>query len=439
VIPLNELSISSGEFSSAVAPGTKSNKKKSEPDNLTLLATETSSGVKVSVFNVPTEVVTIRLVRKNLTTHESTFSTPPDVIDGSIRKLDKTTPNVEFQDRPSRVDAVYEYKVIMIDAYGDEKESQRRAVIHFSGDIEDQEGYSLYSSSLRIGDGGAPNVSFQVDAPTSQASLDLIYSTLIDAGLDSLYADEIKSNKELFSKIVSLEVMRFDTVTGLNESFGVVKIGLFQDDSKSQRFANVSSLVSGRKYIYQFRLLVRAPGTIFTESSVDKKDLETGKSYAVSMKKFNSPFVLKKGTLSSTSKQLRVSSRASFKIDPAAGSAREMIQGRTALTGEVVVTVPHIDTDVTDLSVEETPRGNVVKWKVSEGFQKIDHIVIYADYNGKLAPLRALHFYGSESMIYLDDKLKASLDDVKYYVQLVFQNFSQGQLIGPVKENNSAA
>lgn len=437
VIPFNELSISSGEFSSAVAQGSKS-KKKIEPDNLTLLASEISSGVKVSIFNIPTEVIAIRLIRKNLTIHESTFSTPPNVAGGSLIKLDKSTSNIEFFDSPSRVDAAYEYKVIMIDSYGDERESQNRAVIHFSGDVEDQEGYTLFSNSLRIGDGGSPNVSFQVDAPTNQSSLDLVYSTLIDAGLDSLYADEIKSNKELFSKIISLEMLRFDTVTGLNESFGVVKTGLFQDDSKSQRAANVSPLISGRKYIYQFRLLVRAPGTIFNESSVSKTDLETGKTYSVAMKKFNSPTVLKRGSLSSTSKQLKIFPKSGLKIDPTIGSAGEMFQGRTALTGEVIVTIPHIDTDLSDLSVEETVRGNIVKWKINEGFQKVDHIIVYAEYNGKLAPLRALHFFGNDSMVFLDDRLKASLSDVNYYVQPVFQNFSQGRLIGPVKEIGSA-
>ena len=433
VIPFNELSISSGEFSSAIAQGSKS-KKKIEPDNLAILASEIPSGVKVSIFNVPTEVIAIRLVRKNLTIRETAFSTPTKVVDGSLRKLDKSTLNVDFFDSPSRVDATYEYKAIMIDSYGDERESQNRATIHFSGDAQDQEGYTLFSNSLRIGDGGTPNVSFQVEAPTNQSSLDLVYSTLIDAGLDSLYADEIKSNKELFSKIVSLEMLRFDTVTGLNESFGVVKTGLFQDDAKSQRSASVSPLISGRKYIYQFRLLIRAPGTIFSESSSTKTDLETGKSYSVSMKKFNSPTVLKRGVLSSTSSQLKIFPKSSLKIDPTIGSAGEMFQGRTSLTGEVVVTMPHVDTDIVDFSVEEAVRGNIVKWKINEGLQKIDHIIIYAEYNGKLAPLRALHFFGNDYMVYLDDKLKAPLTEVSYYVQLIFQNFSQGQLVGPVKE-----
>ncbi len=437
VIPFNELSISSGEFSSAVAQGSKS-KKKIEPDNLSLLASEISSGVKVSIFNIPTEVIAIRLVRKNLTIHETAFSNPTSIVGGSLRKLEKSTLNVDFFDSPSRVDASYEYKAIMIDSYGDERESQNRAIVHFSGNAEDQEGYSLFPISLRVGDGGSQSVSFQVEAPTNQSSLDLIYNTLIDAGLDSLYADEIKSNKELFSKIVSLEMLRFDTFTGLNESFGVVSAGPFQDDSKSQRAANVSPLVGGRKYIYQFRLLVRAPGTIFSESRVSKTDLETGKSYSASMKKFSSPNVLKRGILSSTSSQLKIFPRSNLKIDPTIGSAGEMFQGRTSLTGEVVVTMPHIDTEIVELSVEEVVRGNIVKLKINEGLQKIDHIIIYAEYNGKMAPLRALHFFGNDYVVYLDDRLKAALTEVGYYVQLVFQNFAQGQLIGPIKEISGA-
>jgi hypothetical protein len=36
-------------------------------------------------------------------------------------------------------------------------------------------------------------------------------------------------------------------------------------------------------------------------------------------------------------------------------------------------------------------------------------------------------------MVYMDDKLLASADDVSYYLRLVFTDFKQGKLVGPAE------
>lgn len=428
VVPYNELSYTSGLFSSAVAPGSRISNRGSEADEATILAYETNGGVQVSVFNMPNEVVSVRLIRKNLTTNETEFSTPGTVVGGPIRSFSKLRADIKIFDRPARVDAVYEYKVVLINSYGEERQSIRSCIIYFSGNFQDQQGYTFSTSSPITSNN---SVKFSVDALTNQASLDLVYKLLTAQGLDTQYASEITNNKQLLSKLVALEMLRFDTVTGLNESFGVVSAGTFQDDSTTRKAAGVSTLVQGRRYIYQFRLLLRSPSTIFNDSSINKLDLETGKSYSTDQKKFNSPNAIKRGTLASTSTQTQTVTKDGQKFDASSSSAAEMLAGRTALTGQFEVTVPFSETTLTNLTVESTARGNVVSWNVNEGLQKIDHIIVYADYNGKLAPINALHFCGTNKMVYLDDKLKATPDEVGYYVQLVFHDYSQSRRVGP--------
>jgi hypothetical protein len=436
VVPHNEIQVTSGEFSSVVAPGSSTIRKSSEPDESTILAYEKDGGVQVSIFNIPNEVVSLRLLRKNLTINERSFSTAENVQDGPIRRFERTKTDLKMFDRPTRTDAVYEYKVMFTDAYGDERESLKSCIVHFAGNAIDQESYTFNKTSPTITNS---SVNFQVDAPTNQASLDLIYDLLTAQGLEDQYAEEIKSNKQLFSKLVALEMLRFDTSTGLNESFGVVKTGAFEDSITSQKAANVSPLVQGRRYIYQFRLLLRSPGTVFSESNVSKIDLETGKSFTTNQKKFNAPKALKKGTLASNSQLLRSVTRDGQKFDASSSSSAEMTAGRTALTGQIDVTVPFTNTEISGITVEESPRGNIIRFDVNEGLKKIDHVIIYADYNGKLAPLRSLHFYGGKRMIYLDDRLKASSSEISYYAQLVFHDFSQGQIIGPAVERTNAS
>ena len=431
VVPYNELSITSGEFSSAVAPGSHVVRQREEPDEVTLLAYETGGGIQVSIFNVPNDVVAVRLLRRNITINESTFSIPSTVKGGPQRSFEKLTSDIKMIDRPSRVDSAYEYKAILINSRGEEKESLRSCFIHFSGNSQDQEGYTFSTSAPKVSNG---SVTFQVDAPTNQASLDLVYNLLSSQGLESQYASEIANNKQLLSKLVALEMLRFDTVTGLNESFGIIQTGIFNDNSSSQRAVNVSPLTQGRRYIYQYRLLIRSPGTIFNNSKIQSVDLETGKSYTTDQKKFNSPKTLKAGTLASNARQVQAVTKGGLKFDAASSSAAEMIAGRTALTGQFEVTVPFSDTSLSNPTVESTTRGNVIRWDINQGMQKIDHVIVYADYNGKLAPLRSLHFHGNTKMLYLDDRLKASVDEVKYYLQIVFDDFTHGQQVGPAVE-----
>jgi len=433
VVVFNELGMTSGVFTSYVAPGAKMVERKGQPDSTTILARETGSTIAIQVYNVPNDVIAVRLVRKNMSTHESEFTTPTTVFGSSLRKIDRKTSDVSFVDIPKRPDTIFLYRVILIDAYGNERLSENESFTRFIGDPAAQKSRTLISSATSVQTGASPIVSFQVDAPSDEASLDKIYSVLISAGVSDLYASEIKQNKKLLSQVAALEMMRFDTVSGLNESFGVVKTGTFQDGTVSRRTANVSDTIPGRTYIYHYRLLVRSANTLFSGTTSTRTDLETLKSYTTNVKKFNSPATLSKGTLSSTADQLRTVTGTGLKFGAADSSDAELLAGSTSLTGQTIVRIPANDTRIESLRVEETPRGNVLRWKLIEGTRQVDHIVIMADYNGQRAPLRAVHFCGSDKMMYLDDETKSSLDGISYYAALVFSNFGQGNTIGPAE------
>ena len=433
VIPVNEMSITSGEFSSIVVSSRTTKKRKAEPDTLTLLAAESERAVLVTAYNIPNDIVALRLVRKNVTTKESSFSSPSTIIDGPLRSFSRATTDIQYKDLPARQNAIYEYKFIMIDSYGDERESQHSSTIQFSGDIEAQEGRALSIQPAKASSDQLSKVVFQISAPTDQASLDKIYSILTDAGLDSYYVNEIKQNRELLNKISAFEVLRFDTTTGLNESFGAAKSGVFEDGPLSRKASSVSQLVPGRKYIYQFRLLLRSASTVFNGINISQTDLESGRVYSTNLKKYNSPFVLKRGTLSSTVKQQQTFSKTGLRRDSSSSSDSELFEGRTALTGQFTIQLPSKNTTVSNVSVRETPRGNVVQWNIFQGSQNIDHVIVFAEYNGQRAPLRALHYSGRSKMVFLDDKLEASSNEVLYFVSPVFTDFKQGGLVGPAE------
>jgi hypothetical protein len=174
-------------------------------------------------------------------------------------------------------------------------------------------------------------------------------------------------------------------------------------------------------------------------ATVSRIDLETGRSFSTNLKKFNAPRALARGTLTSTAVQQRTFSKTGLKADPTRLGIEELMAGRTSLTGTTEVRIPEVSTSVSNLSVEQTSRGNVIRWRIKEGIQEIDHIIIFADYNGRLAPLRALQHCGNNNMMYLDNHLSASTNEAAYYVRLVFLDFQQGELVGPAKVEENAS
>jgi hypothetical protein len=436
VVPFNELSLTSGEFSSAVTLGAREVERGSHPDTSAVLASEDGQGIRVRVFNIPNDVVAVRILRRSPSLYETNFVTPETIQNAQtkiIQQLNRESETVEFRDRPSRPGVTYEYAVELIDVRGSARRSSKTALVRFVGDSGRSGSYKLVAGSQSAALDPSPKVSFQVEAPNDEASLNTLYDILAASGLETQYVDEIKQNRELFGKIAALEMLRFDTVTGLNESFGLVQTGVFEDSTRSRESRNVSIPVQGRTYIYQFRLLLRASSTLFDSAQVTNTDLETGRQYNTLMKKFNSPRAISRGTLASNASQLNVVSKTGLKLTANRSSEGEMFEGVTSLVGELQVTIPARDTLLDNLQVETGPRGNFIRWRVNQGLQIIDHIVVFADYNGALAPLRAIHFTGQANMMYLDDRIAAPLDSISYYVQPVFVNFSEGSLVGPAE------
>lgn len=423
-----------GEFSSVLIGKSRTSKQRSTEDPATIFAYESSSGVQITIYNVPYGVVAVKIIRRNLTIREKAFSSPASIRGDVQKTIDRETTSVSFIDLPLRPDSVFEYKALLTDTRGNVYETQRSSVVDYIGSKGVEESKSLLIQDHRIdSDGSQKTVSFQIDVSTSSTSLEQVYDILSSTGLDAQYIDEIKSNRELLNKITALEVVRFDCATGLLENFGVVKPGVFEDSPRTRSVYNVSSVVSGRNYVYFARLLVRSPGTIFSQVNLSRTDIETGKAFITNLKKYNSPKVLRKGSLSSNVVQKRAISATGLATDLLSSTSDEMIAGATSTTATVGVNVPQKDPEINEIFVRKTQRGNEISWNLFPNGKKIDHVIVHADYNGRLAPLRAIHFDGNSKMIFLDEELAFEPTLVIYYVQAVYTNYDMGPKVGPAR------
>jgi len=423
-----------GEFASVTIGKSRISNQRNVEDPITIFAYESSEGIQISIYNIPYGVVATRLIRRNLSIHEKKFSTPESIGKNAQISIEPETTTISFLDKPLRPDAVFEYKVVMTDSRGNSYESQRSCIVYFVGSKSIEESKSLISQDHRVeSDGSNLAVSFQIDVSASKTTLEQVYDVLASTGLDAQYLDEIKSNRELLNKIVALEITRFDSVTGYVENFGVVKTGTFEDSPRTRKVYGVSEVLPGRKYVYHARLLVRSPSTIFNQSNLSRTDVETNKTFTTNLKKYNSPKTLRKGTLSSNVVQKRSVSITGLAADPSSSTDDEMIAGLTSTTISITVDVPQKDSSISDIFLRKTHRGNEISWSLSRNDRKIDHVIVHADYNGRMAPLRAIHFDGNSKMIFLDNVLSNEPTPVDYYVQVVYANYDMGSIIGPAR------
>jgi predicted CoA-binding protein len=436
-ISLNENFVGSGVFNSAIGKGDK-NFRPSEPDTLTLHTFENFDSVNISIYNIPKEVVSVHAVRRNLTSHEKNFVDINPVLNmketgtGTSRaNLTLSKVDVDLVDKQVRPDSIYEYKVKMIDVYGNEKLSKANSIIHYEGSSSSVESNTLQISKLSVENNRS--VSFFIESSNNDNSFNLIYDALITAGYDSFYLNEVKSNREQLKNLLAIEISRFDTTTGLNEYFGVTKIGNFSDSSTSRVNKNISQINAGRTYIYQLRLLTRSPSSLITGSTKQSADLETSKNYTINMKKFAGPTTLKRGSIASNSIQKGAIYKNGYILKRTESAESEFQKGRTSITSRVVVKIPASQTKISSANVSSTARGNIIHWSIQQGDQEIDSIIIYADCDGSFAPLKAVHQSATEQS-FLDTKLNVSLDNVKYYLQIIYSNYTKGPMVGPLKE-----
>ena len=432
VVPFNELGITSGQFTSFVQTGLGYNKRY-QTDTTSVLAYENNSIVEIKAFNIPNDVISVRLVRKNLTVHETKFTVPSSVITASSLKLDRKTKEVSFKDQPTRANLTLEYCLILIDAYGNERISQNSCVTRFVNDKNTAGRQGITVSAPQTTSAGARQVSFNLDASADDSSLDKIYSIVEASGLSTAYVNELKGNRELLSGIIAFEIFRFDPVTGLNECFGIIPAGTFVDSSETRRSKNVSELVAGRTYHYHYRLLVRSVSTVFSGIQIPQINQQTGNTFQTDMKKFNSPNVSKRGTMASTFEQQRIDAKTGLSTPAYASSDSEMIQGATSFTGLSIVKIEGADTQFSNFKVSKGSKGNIIKWQIKSGVQIIDHIIIYADYNRKIAPIKALQYCDIGNMSYVDNTFDAPLENMNYYISAVFSDLSESEPFGPAK------
>lgn len=263
------------------------------PAHVSLVAVATQAGLSIEVRGIPTRVRAIEVVRRDMTLHESSYTSVglPTRIDDPERAVD----HVSIIDRGLKPDHVYEHACRLTHSDG------RTAIV---GMVHTS--YAPFTEGKVVTDimdlqvdrsTGTPDVTFKINTKVQDAHMDVVRRALVGQGIADNYTAEILAERDKLQKLLAHTVTRVDLISGLREDMGTIVGQEFRDSD--HRALGAAPLLEGRRYRYEVSAAMRAPETLFQALIKSAVDVTTKKTYNIAPARHMHPYTLARGTITS--------------------------------------------------------------------------------------------------------------------------------------------
>lgn len=373
-------------------------------------AKSTESGIEVEVRQFPPSAVSIEILVRNLTTHETSYRSV-----GVVNLIDDATRVANYLsvlDTSVAVGRIYEYTARIIYESGT-SELSGSAIVDFIKLVPGK--VDLRISDLEVTSDNEPNVTFTMNSIVLDENLDVILSLLKRQDIKEYFNNDIAREREFLKSLIAHNVQRVDLTSGIREDFGVV-VDEFFDDRALQKNNAVSPLKYGKKYRYEIATLLRAPETMFEMFVKDRVDELTGKSYSFKPSKFLHPLVLTRGIIV-TAQGLRTRY-----------SQAAMSHGLVGTLETVEVSLDEQPARIVSPSTARFDKSlNVLTWKVEGSIDQIDHFIITKDVHGVRTLIGKAHSeFEFGNCQYLHAVGPRDRGELKYIITPVFNDYRTG-------------
>ena len=416
------------KFSSIYIPRSKLDGQPMEDafNNLSITANSEQSGIFVEINNIPVDVISIILYRKNLTIHEQSLS---PLSNGLV--LIQGNKSVEILDENVKFGHIYEYKCKFIYSSGSEMFSSGVAIEEYEKVEQENVNVQISNISPEQNLADAPNVSFQIDVSVESENNDILKNRLEKQNIDEFYTDEIKKEREKLNGIITHSLIRKDLTTGNVDDFGIISEKKLDKDitETSETFSDArlrdavgaAALEMNKNYKYEIISRVNDPETIFQNFIKTITNETTNQSYSFSPSKFLHAQVLKNGTLFSTQDAGSISAKNIFN------------NGKIVARTFVSVDGNFEDAQIISANVKPTGRilrgkkTNMIEWQISGNNKSIDHFIIVANLLGQSKVVGQVHNDGIDNYYEFQDiRSNNDIGEIFYNIIPIFNDFSQG-------------
>ena len=399
-----------------------------DPTHISVFAETVDDEVNIRLTNIPEGPVSVYVIAYDLSVDKKkknrrVVGASDNQNEDPLRRVGSQTTSLTFKDRDIKHNHIYEYGCVMIYPTGEEVTSVSCETHEFRKKTDKTNVIlSLDKPDLRMDGSGVLSFSFNIGARFTETGIESILSAMEAGGIKGAYLKEINDNREKFSSLLSVLVIRQDSASGETETFGNHGIGNFMDDLATRTAAGVSEMMPGRSYRYVVQLLVRDAETLFDSSISKGTSVEKQETFKRKMSKFFNPQALQTGTLPSTAALSGYTSVKSKFLD-------DFNIGKTSVFQSVDVSVPRAEVKITNLTVMKSlEKNNIVQWDITGDASRIDHFLVIGGHQSVKAPLASIHHASSDgSYQFNDKKLSKLVGTTSYSVVPVLTSFDYGK------------
>jgi len=242
-----------------------------------IVAENQPDGVVIELSNLPSEAVSVRLIREDLGRSGDLSARTSDIrVAGTSDRtlqilLTDEASNVTFMDYEARPGYAYRYIAAMQTRIGGEfLVEAEEPFVRIIPVKPLPVAVSLENLKIENLDFGAlPSVSFDIVAASRGDKVNDILRLLEQDGVSQIFIDQVTSNRSRFEDLIKFLVERVDRQGGSRESFGFYSAGTFTDDRSSQDTHAVSPVLHNNRYTYFVKVCMVSPLAFFTDVYVD--------------------------------------------------------------------------------------------------------------------------------------------------------------------------
>jgi hypothetical protein len=404
VIPIGEENNEGFEYTNVVHGTNKNIHIKS----ISLSTFKDDDSVRVEARNIPTDVVSIKFLVRNLSLKEKTFRIVNNeifLITNDVRLNDY----ISVLDSSVKINNVYEYSVKLIFGDGIEIQSSNSIIEYRESGLG---GLSTVVENLSISEN---DVSFSMTTSKVKTNLDVIFDSLKKQNSDVLFQNELFDEKDKLSSLVVHNVQRVNLDTGKRDDFGIILEDSFAE-SAYRELNNIEPFDNTKNYRYEVTAFVRNLETLF-EGEKTLLDPATKKEYKFSPLKFRHPLNKRSGMIVT---QQGINSRF---------SKNEFAHGSKGDTVNIDAGSSKIKKLINDVKSDMISRNfSIISWSV-EDLDDIDHFVIMAESNGNNFPIGKTHAnFQNNFCYYMHDISIRKFKSIRYAILPIYKTYEIGTL-----------
>ncbi len=408
---------------------TKGGIKSDDFEHVSIFAESSDEGVRIRLSNIPEGPCAAYVLKTDETarcatrSHHGHCTLVGSDVEDQVQSITSDATELFFVDGDVKDNRIYRYQCVMIYPSGKKVVGKVDALHEHIVDFEQENvTLSIGQPTVTMDDSGSASISFDIASEFTDEGFNQVVALLSQAGVEEDFQSEISSNRGKLSSMIAIMVERQDSISGETETFSVKKTGTFVDNRRSRTAAGVTEIRPGRTYRYTCKVLLRDPGSLFSQTSRTTVDVDTDSDFELKVAKFLNPYTLKHGTLPSTQRGFGVSDISGLV------PKNPFLQGKSSIDMSVDVAVPSQRTSITNLNASSTGEyENSITWRVLGSLDEVEHFIVLAEHDGVKSPIGTVH-NNSESgtFEFIDDDLGAEIGTTLYSVVPVFADYTYG-------------